>query len=113
MLCRQKIGWVCDIHRDISLLTRKLHCGILGLIVGKDYRGQGIGKQLIINTIHQARENISKLRMIKLDCFATNYSALSLYEKMGFREVGRIPQSLHYKNEYIDEVIMIKEMGKE
>jgi len=102
----QKIAGVCDIHRDTSLLTRKRHTGILGIIIGKDFRGQGIGEHIMKTTIDVAKAHISGLRMIKLDCFATNIPAISLYKKLGFQEVGRIPKSLLYKNEYIDEVIM-------
>lgn len=106
----QQLAGVCDIHRDTSLLTRKRHAGVLGLIVGKDFRGQGIGQQLMSTTIEEAQKHISGLRMVKLDCFATNVPALSLYQKLGFREVGRIPKSLFYKNQYVDEVIMIHEL---
>ena len=50
------------------------------------------------------------LRMLELSCFANNPRALNLYEKMGFREVGRIPGKYFYKGGYIDSVEMIKEL---
>lgn len=106
----QKLAGVCDIHRDTSLLTRKRHIGVLGLIVSKDFRGQGIGEQLMNSTIAEASKHISGLRMIKLTCFANNVPALSLYSKLRFEEVGRIPRALLYRDEYMDEVVMVKQL---
>lgn len=102
---------VCDVHRDTSLLSRKLHGGILGLIIAKEFRGEGVGERLITETINQATQQIDGLKLIKLDCFATNAPALALYKKIGFKEVGRIPKALLFKNEYVDEVIMTLELG--
>ena len=106
----EQLAGVSDVHRDTSLLTRKQHMGNFGIIVGKEFRGQGVGEQLMQSTIAEAVAHISGLRMIKLECFATNTAALSLYQKLGFREVGRVPQALLYKNEYVDDVIMVKEL---
>lgn len=108
----QKLAGICDIHRDNSLLTRKRHTGNLGLIIASQFRGQGIGKQLMSTTMSQAAEHISGLKMIKLDCFASNLPAISLYKKLGFATVGTIPKSLLHKGELIDEVIMIKEVSQ-
>jgi len=106
----EKMAGVCDVHRDESLLTRKQHTGILGLIIAKEFRGEGIGEQLIRATISESKKRISRLQLIKLDCFATNSPALSLYQKVGFQEVGRIPKALFYKNGYDDEVLMFLEL---
>jgi RimJ/RimL family protein N-acetyltransferase len=106
----KKLAGVCDVHRDNSLLTRKLHTGIFGVIIGQEFRGQGIGERLMSATIAEASKHISGLRLIKLDCFSVNAPALSLYQKLGFQEVGRLPNALSYKNGYVDEVIMVREV---
>ncbi len=105
-----ELAGVVDVHRMIEFRTRKRHIGLLGLLVAKEYRGQGIGKKLLVECIAQAKEQISGLTMIQLECFATNTAALALYEKAGFREVGRIPGALLHKGEYVDEVVMVRGM---
>lgn len=100
------IAGTCDIHRDDTLFTRRRHSGVFGLIVGSAYRGDGIGETLTLTTIDESRRIISGLRLIKLSCFANNKPAMHLYEKLGFKEVGRIPETLQYKGTYVDEVLM-------
>lgn len=102
------LAGVCDIHRDTSLLTRKRHIGILGIIIGKEFRGQGLGEQLMHATLKEAQKKIVGIRMVQLDCFAANQPALSLYKKVGFTEVGRVPNALLHTGKLIDEVIMVK-----
>ncbi len=103
----RELAGVCDVHRDTSLLSRRLHVGIFGLVIAKPFRGDGIGFALAQTTIQEAKEEIEGLRLVKLDCFAINTPALSLYAKLGFVEVGRIPDMLFYKGEYVDEVEMV------
>lgn len=97
---------VCDVSRDKSLATRRLHVGIFGLVVANEFRGDGIGKVLAQTTIDEAKNEIKNLRMINLDCFSINTPALGLYASLGFKEWGRLPQGLSYKGEYVDEVHM-------
>ena len=97
---------VCDIHRDTALLARRRHNGIFGLVIGKAYRGDGIGQALAQAVIDEAVHVISDLRIVRLDCFATNAPALGLYKKLGFQENGRIPGALLHNGEYVDEVFM-------
>jgi RimJ/RimL family protein N-acetyltransferase len=63
------------------------HTGYLGLGVHRDFRGQGIGKDLLTHTIHAAFKG--PLSHIELDVFANNAAAISLYLKFGFRLEGR------------------------
>lgn len=105
-----RLAGMSDVHRDTALLTRRRHVGIFGIIIGKDFRGEGIGEMMMRTTIAEATKHIQGLRMIKLDCFATNTPAIALYKKLGFTEVGRIPEALLHKNDYVDEIIMIKKV---
>lgn len=103
------LAGVTDVHRDLGLLTRRRHGGIFGIIVGKEFRGQGIGRALLDAVIAEAYKNIEGLRQIKLTCFANNKRALALYNAVGFKECGRVPNALFYKGEYVDEVMMVME----
>lgn len=107
----EQLAGVCDIRRDTSLLTRKRHTGIFGIIIAKEFRGEGIGQKLMAATIAEATMRMPGLKLIKLSCFANNTPAMSLYSKVGFTEVGRLPKGLLYRDEYVDEVIMVKELN--
>ena len=86
------IGWC-----DISPLKYEgfKHRGELGMGVHPLYRGLGIGQQLIGRTIQRAKE--SGLVRIELEVFASNVSAIKLYEKIGF-----ITEGIKKKARWID-----------
>ena len=68
-----------------GLYERKPELGQLlmdGIAVHKDYRGNGIGSQLLRNTVAYAREN--GFTTIRLDVVDTNPGAQRLYERRGF-----------------------------
>ena len=95
-----------DVNR---MVKRSKHVGILGITVKDGFRKEGIGKILMDLLIEGAKK--MKLKMIELTCFANNSYALNLYEKTGFRKVGKVPGKILYKGEYIDEVIMVKSLS--
>ena len=96
----------CDVLRNLALKEREKHIGTLGLILHKDYRGEGLGEQLLKTTIEEAKSALSGLRIIELSVFGNNHVAQSLYKKVGFKEWGKLPGGLLYKGEYIDHVSM-------
>ncbi len=89
----------------------KKYIGGFGIIIDSDFRGEGIGKQIMNVVIDQAVKNIANLKIIKLEVFAQNLIARELYKKMGFIEYGLLPKSIFYKNEFVDEVLMYKEVS--
>lgn len=101
-----QLAGTCDVRKDRSLLDRKKHVGLLGIVVGSAFRGEGVGQRLMEATIAEAKKELSGLRMIKLECFSTNTVAMSLYNKLGFRETGRTPGGVLHKGQYIDAVEM-------
>ena len=42
--------------------------------------------------------------------FSNNERARHVYEKVGFKETGRIPKGLYRNGKFIDDVIMVKEL---
>lgn len=94
-----------DITRE---QRRSKHAAVLGVTIKGTYREEGIGKALMEILIDGAKT--LNLRMLELGCFANNPRALHLYEKFGFKEVGRIPGKYLYKGEYIDSVEMVREL---
>ncbi len=64
--------------------------GVLGIALVRAYQGRGVGRALMALLEQQARD--LGYANIYLDVWAVNDRARSLYEKMGFIEIGRRPQ---------------------
>jgi RimJ/RimL family protein N-acetyltransferase len=77
------VGW-CDITPVHWEGFR--HTGRLGMGVLDGFRGQGLGTELLLQTLHAARE--AGLTRIELEVFATNDVAVSLYGRHGFVREG-------------------------
>jgi RimJ/RimL family protein N-acetyltransferase len=97
-----KVVGMCDVHR-IRPGTELQHTGLLGIAIRKEFRGKGIGEQLMRETLGRCR---GKFEIIILDVFVTNKRAISLYRKIGFREFGILPRSVKRGDRYFDEMKM-------
>jgi len=86
------------------------HEGIFGISIAKDHRGQGIGKMLMQETLTAATKELTDLKIITLGVFANNNLALKMYQQFGFKEYGRLPGGVKYKNSYVDHVFMYREV---
>jgi RimJ/RimL family protein N-acetyltransferase len=102
---------VCEVGKVPELKARGQHVAKFGITVAKEFRGEGIGYELASTAIEQAKITLDGLKLIKLECFATNTAAINLYQKLGFVEVGRLPGFLKHGDQYIDEVQMTLQMG--
>lgn len=71
--------------------------------VKEEYRGKGIGKNLMGFLENLAFENANKIFVVVADF---NPDAKHFYEKLGYRQVGEIP-NLYRKG--INEHLMMKE----
>lgn len=76
----------------IHLATRRtvLHRGLSGfideLVITRDYRGQGIGKQLISSAIEKCRQ--LGCCEVEVSAEKTNSKARGFYKRCGFKERG-------------------------
>jgi len=86
------------------------HTGEIGIIIAMGYRNIGIGTEMLKTLISQARK--MGLKMLFLGVFFTNRLAYHVYEKVGFKETGRRPKFFYKNGEYIDDIIMARELGK-
>jgi len=87
---------------------RQSHVGLLGIAIKEGYRDMGIGTEMMKVLIDESRN--AGLRIIVLDVFATNKRARHVYEKIGFREVGKIPKGIFKDGEHIDLIRMALEL---
>lgn len=67
--------------------------GSLGMMVAKEHRGQGIGGQLLDDSLSWARQ--SGLYKVDLGVWPHNAAALALYRSRGFTVEGRLRR--HYR----------------
>ena len=95
----------CDASREKDLHT---HRAEMGIIVHKDYREQGIGKQMFETLMEEAKKIGIEVAIIGV--YETNKRAMALYEKLGFREFGKIPRGVKTKKGPIADVWMYKEL---
>ena len=84
------------------------HVGELGIIIKSGYRDVGIGGEMIRVLVEESRKKGLKLLVLRL--FAENDRARHVYEKIGFKEVGRVPKALSRSGEYSDEAMMALEL---
>jgi RimJ/RimL family protein N-acetyltransferase len=84
------------------------HVCDFGIALAKPWRGKGIGTRLTETLLQQARDVLG-CTIVELGCFEPNAAAKGLYEKTGFREVGRIPGGWGHYGRYYDHVLMARE----
>ena len=84
------LGWVIeDQHKIIGFVLLLLKAGeghILNIAVHPDYQRRGYGQQLFNKVISVACEE--KVTILFLEVRASNLSAIALYKKMGFNQIG-------------------------
>ncbi len=97
------IGW-CDICPRTKQTEK--HCGILGMGIIKEYRGMGIGTQLIKAAIDKAKA--FGLERVELEVFESNRVAQKLYEKMDFKIEGIRNRAFKIDGNYINTILMYK-----
>ncbi len=84
------------------------HVGYLGIAIRSGYRGIGVGTAMVRTLVEESKK--AGLKLIVLDRYETNEAARRLYEKMGFRETGRIPKGVYRDGKYTDLVRMVLEL---
>lgn len=84
---------------------RKSHVGTLGISVKQGYRDVGIGQELMRELENQARA--LGVETLYLEVYGIS-PAMRLYERLGYREHGRLPGGIKYRGEYVDCVSMYK-----
>jgi RimJ/RimL family protein N-acetyltransferase len=79
----------------------------IGIIIGKEIvRGKGIGHQ----ALQYLEEEIRKqgLKRIELGVFEFNISAIKLYQRAGYKEIGRTPDFAYWQGKMWQDIRMEK-----
>lgn len=80
------------------------HCGSLGMGVLPEYRGQGIGEQLLAACIAKARTR--GITRIELETRIDNARAIGLYSKLGFVHEAQKKNAMRFDGVYYDAIQM-------
>lgn len=84
---------------------RQTHRCQVGITIVKEHWNNGIGTGLFILLIAAARE--AGFEQMELEVVSDNKRGIALYEKLGFKEYGRRPNSFRYKDgSYADMTLM-------
>ena len=83
---------------------RCAHISNASYAVKKDRRGQHIGEILVKNCIEKAKGIGFKILQFNA-VVATNAPALTLYKKLGFSQLGKIPNGFLSKNGKYEDII--------
>ena len=87
-----------------------LHRCELGIGVERGWRGQGLGERLMQTAIRFTQEAES-LKWLDLKHFAHNTEARALYDKLGFTEMGVLPDRFRIGEQSIDDILMTLRVG--
>jgi RimJ/RimL family protein N-acetyltransferase len=90
---------------DVDKLTGAMsHVGDLGVLIKRGYREAGIGTVVLETLIRESRSE--GLEILTLRVYSENDRAIHVYEKVGFKETGRIPGAVKRDGRIRDLVTM-------
>ena len=82
------------------------HVAVLTIIVHEGFQTQGVGKAVVEDLISWAKKS-PKIEKIQLNVRDTNEKAIGLYEKLGFKEEGRLLKRVKISDDYyLDDILM-------
>ena len=105
--------WVLCVDQDIagygilSMGAGEAH--VLNLCIGPGFRGRGLGRHLLGRLLDIARWNGAE--RVFLEVRPSNPLARTLYESVGFCEIGRRPRYYPAKNGREDAIVMALDMA--
>jgi len=87
------------------------HISNCGYMVNPDSRGKGIARKLCLHSQQTAKE-LGYSAMQFNSVVSTNEIAIKLWEKLGYKIIGTIPNAYHHKKlGLVDAFIMYKQLG--
>jgi len=106
-LCRVdgEVAGLCAFSR-VTHTAKEAHRGDLGsMYVRAAYQGRGVAEALLNAVFDAAKDTVE---MITLTVNAENARAIAFYQRMGFRECGRMPRAIKIGERYYDELEMVR-----
>ena len=84
---------------ETRMFTRDYDIGFIGdVIVDKKYRGFGLGEKLMTTLIEMAKGlKVARINLTSNPSNSDRASAINLYEKLGFKNIGELNGSNYYR----------------
>lgn len=96
-------GIVC-LGREVG--EKMSHRGLVwGMYVAQTARGKGLGRQLMVRLVDEARR-VEGLQQLHLSVVAANQTAFDLYRSIGFSVYGTDPRVLNVGGRLLDEYLL-------
>jgi ribosomal protein S18 acetylase RimI-like enzyme len=95
------VGW-CDIQSPWHDTLK--HTGSVGMGLLPEYRGRGLGEQLLKACLERARA--SGVTRVELEVRSDNESGLRLYRRVGFKVEGLKERGMRVDGKYIETTVM-------
>lgn len=103
----QLVGQVDFQVNPRHLYKKDISTAWIGIMIGEEAaRGKGIG-YLALQYVEQ-EIRAQGLQRLELGVFEFNTNAFKLYQRMGYREIGRIPDFTFWQGSYWDDIRMEK-----
>ena len=88
----------------IDQKERLKHIGHFAITVKKEYWNMGIASMMMEEALEMIKE--TSLKVLDLEVKEDNLSAINLYKKFNFQEIGRYPQMFNVNQKYYDALLM-------
>lgn len=86
------------------------HVANTGVMIDRNYRGHGLGKEMNDFAITKARELGYKAIQLNL-VVVNNHASIKICRASGFEIIGTLPGAFYYKqSEYVDAYVMYKQL---
>jgi len=114
---KKKTVWFLVFHNNtligsstISLFDKRafFHVGEFLISIARKYRGKGVGELLLKTVILESKKTLKSLKILILEVFGNNNTAINMYKKFGFKPYGKLPEGVLHRKKYVDDVLMYK-----
>jgi len=93
-------GSYCEKKKKLSHIAN-----IVRVYVNPEYRGKGIGRQLLLAVIEDIKSK-PEIKKIQLGVISTQNSAYNLYKSVGFEKVCKLKMSVRVDDRFYDQYLM-------
>jgi RimJ/RimL family protein N-acetyltransferase len=90
---------------NLAGMRPKSRCATLGIALGREFLGRGYGSDAMRVIVGYGFRELG-LHRIQLGVAPFNQGGIRAYEKAGFREEGRLRQSVLHDGRWYDEILM-------
>lgn len=109
-VCKNQEHVIGSFYLRANFPGRSGHIANAAYMISEGYRGQGIGSLLVQASLHLAKDLGFQAMQFNM-VFSNNTVAVKLYEKLGFKIIGIIPEAIqNFDGSYQDGYIMYQKL---